>query len=270
MYASLLTLLVLAQAEPDAAKVQQKKWQGFYQTQAEDYEIVRNGDDRQKLEFKPESVLHWSNPLRHGETNGSVFVWVYEGQIATVGTIFSYIPETDPGQRVIAHSFHSLALLPLAGESKTGVAWKVPGPGIEPQPVPDAPAPAGSAAQRLTQMRALAREFAAYHVLDKIEQELRLLPQPIYRNEKSSDDVLDGALFTFVAGTDPELMLLIEARAEDKKPRWHYATGRFSDLTLVLQHKKKELWRKDHSNQRVDPKFPYVTVRTGARPSVIE
>jgi hypothetical protein len=56
--------------------------------------------------------------------------------------------------------------------------------------------------------------------------------------------VIDGALFTLVstAGTDPEVLLLIEAREVDGKTRWEYACGRFSDRNLYVQRKDKEVW----------------------------
>ena len=33
---------------------------------------------------------------------------------------------------------------------------------------------------------------------------MRLLAQPIYRYENTKGDLIDGALFAFVLGTDPE------------------------------------------------------------------
>jgi hypothetical protein len=55
---------------------------------------------------------------------------------------------------------------------------------------------------------------------------------------------VDGALFALVsnAGTDPEVLLLIEARAAGGKMRWEYACGRFSDRSLYVQRKDKEVW----------------------------
>src|SRR5262249_28266409 len=51
---------------------------------------------------------------------------------------------------------------------------------------PGAPPPAVSAPQRLTQMRALAREFSATtRDQNEAEWELRLLPQPLYRYEST-------------------------------------------------------------------------------------
>ena len=42
-------------------------------------------------------------------------------------------------------------------------------------------------------------------------EELRLLPKPLYRYEPKAGPVIDGAVFAFVMGTDPESLLLIEA-----------------------------------------------------------
>ena len=56
----------------------------------------------------------------------------------------------------------------------------------------------------------------------------------------------DGALFAFVtsAGTDPEALLVIEARkpAHADGPVWHYAIARFTDLQLWVRHKGKEVF----------------------------
>jgi hypothetical protein len=56
--------------------------------------------------------------------------------------------------------------------------------------------------------------------------------------------VIDGALFalTSSAGTDPEVLLLIEAREEGGKTRWEYACGRFGVVSMTVQHKGKEVW----------------------------
>src|SRR4030095_6434606 len=55
---------------------------------------------------------------------------------------------------------------------------------------------------------------------------------------------IDGALFTLVstAGTDPEVLLVVEAREEGGKVRWEYACGRFSDWELRVKRKDKEVF----------------------------
>src|SRR5262249_51961995 len=66
----------------------------------------------------------------------------------------------------------------------------------------------------------------------------------LYRYPTVKTGVIDGALFTLVsnAGTDPEVLLLIEAKEEGGKLRWEYACGRFSDRSLYVQRKEIEVW----------------------------
>lgn len=268
----LTCVLVIAQAEKPAdnanAKEQQRKWNDYYAKVAADYEIKRGQGQAQKLELKAEPVLFWSNPIRPGETNGSVFVWTYEGQAELVGTIFSHLVRGSTDMKVVAHEFQSLTREPLSG-GRPGApgSWSLAAGGIEPKPIPGAPPPAETAAGRLSQMRNLAREFSATTNLEGVEQDLRLLPQPIHRNTKSVGEILDGALFTFVTGTDPELMLIIEARpaAGSDKPIWHYAAGRFTDLTLKLRHNGRELWTFDRS---ATPD-PYICIRPETIPKIM-
>src|SRR5262249_14652448 len=107
--------------------------------------------------------------------------------------------------------------------------------------------PAATRGARLVQMRRLAQEFTGYEINRDREDkrgELRLLPAPLYRYPAAKKGVVDGALFTLVStvGTDPEVLLLIEAREEGGKTRWEYACGRFSNWDLHVQRKGKEFW----------------------------
>ena len=130
-----------------------------------------------------------------------------------VGTFFSY-PSTGP--RNLNHELHSLSTSVLdvtrPGEANT---WTPTAAGVELKPVPDAPAPAATPAQRMLQMREMIRGFTASSLDHEAKRwELRLLPKPLYRYESTDPDVLDGAVFAFVtsAGTDPEVILVVEAR----------------------------------------------------------
>lgn len=259
-------------AADDLAKVQQAKWNEHYAKTAKEYEIARGNEGKETLVLVAKPVLHWSNPVREGETNGAVFVWTHDGRAEVVGTTFSHLLRGDPTQRVMAHSFQSLSQEPLAGR-RPGRAgeWKLEGAGVEPRPIPGAPPPAASRPGRLAQMRELARAFSATTTLEGVESELRLLTQPLHRNEKETGDVLDGALFTYVTGTDPELMLVIGARpaAEGGEATWHYAAGRFTDLTLRLRHKDVELWTHERGAPREGKPDPYVSNRYERMPRLL-
>ncbi len=61
----------------------------------------------------------------------------------------------------------------------------------------------------------------------------RLIDQPIYQyGAKDSGDKTGGGDFLFCQGTDPELILLLEARPAGNKLAWHYAVAPFTDYAL--------------------------------------
>jgi hypothetical protein len=69
--------------------------------------------------------------------------------------------------------------------------------------------------------------------------------------ESSDPDVVDGALFTMVssAGTDPEIILMLEARKSESGSQWVFGAARFSDMNLWLNHKNKEVWSSIRSEE---------------------
>ena len=121
------------------------------------------------------------------------------------------------------------------------------------------PAPEATARGRTRQMRELAREFTAHTVDDReVRWQLRLLSRPLYRYEMPGSDLIDGAIFAFVsdAGTDPEIILFLEAVKDGAKETWRCRTVRLSISSLYVQYKGKEVWRSfarapaDHSTIR--------------------
>ena len=61
-----------------------------------------------------------------------------------------------------------------------------------------------------------------------------MLTQPIYRYVSTDPDVLDGGLFAFVQGTDPDIILMIEALRTPKAAEWQFASARMNSLDLRL------------------------------------
>ena len=64
------------------------------------------------------------------------------------------------------------------------------------------------------------------------------MSQPLYRYSNDDSAIEDGAVFAFATGTDPELILQIEAVAgADDALRWRYAVTRRTSGGLRLFHK---------------------------------
>ena len=192
---------------------------------------------------------------------GEVYVWTYRGRPEVIGSMFSH--PTPDGRRTVCHELHSLSSAVLVADRLASEQWVPQAPGLDLKPVEGAPKPAGNPGLRLAQIRALAREFSGRSLSNEGQAwELRLLPRPLYRYESSDPVVLDGALFALVssAGTDPEIILLLEARVGQSGPQWLYGAARFSDMSLWLSHKNHEVWsalRSPESTRDHDAKHRY-------------
>ena len=274
----LLLPVLLGQApatKPDlTAKARRDRLLNLYRGEAAGYAIYRDRDRREKVELRPDPAYSWTNPVRGGEQDGDVFVWTCRGRAEVVGTFFSY-PSTGP--RSLNHEFHSLSTSVLdVGRPGGANTWTPKAPGVELAKLPEAPDPARSPSLRLSQMREITRAFSASSEdFDGKRWELRLLTQPLYRYESTDPDVLDGAVFAFVtsAGTDPEVLLVVEARKPQgaASPTWHYAIARFSDLTLAVRLKGKEVFTAPPipwDSPEQDPKQRYRTFRDRGIPPI--
>jgi len=231
--------LVGQASETSQADVQRQRYESFLKA-ANRYRM-RLQDDEKMLEIVDKPVLRWGNQARDND-DGAVFVWTRRGRPQAVVAIFLI------GNRTM-HELCSLAETPLTatwGESSN--VWRPAKAGVVFRKVPDAPDPAETRRARLTQMRKIAGHFTAAtsappdYTGGGSHGELRLLPQPLYRNEEESTLALDGALFTFAFGTDPEVLLVLEARHTSEGPIWHYAAAPFTDFAIELKYKEEPVW----------------------------
>ncbi len=234
--------LILVLAATDPVENLAKKMLPIYVKEASEYSIAVESASDQRLELKKEPVFEWLNPARQAQ-QGAVFLWLRDGRPAALACIFSNADDKLPGRKIM-HEFHALDPEKLIVKREGYNQWK-PQAGLARKELPDAAAPAATAGARLLQMRRLAQEFTGYSVdRDGKRWELRLLPTPLYRYPAAKSGVIDGALFTLMssAGTDPEVLLLVEANEADGKMHWEYACGRFSDWELHVQRKEKEVF----------------------------
>lgn len=242
-------LLAVVAADDSLSADVVERLQAMHLAEAERWHLYLDAGHRQEALLNKKPVYLWTNPTRSGGQRGALFVWLAAGRPAAIGSIFSHPEEK---QRVICHEFHALAterLYPLRGPEDQ--AWE-PRAGVAPAPFPDAPPPDKSPSKRMLQMRNLSREFTAHSVDYKQERwQLRLLPQPLYRYDKPTGEVLDGCLFAFVtsAGTDPEVVLLLEAREIKSGPSWFYRAVRFSDSNLHVRLRGEEVWSSVRNDQ---------------------
>jgi hypothetical protein len=193
------------------------------------------------LTLQPEPVLKWTNPIV-GENYGAVFLWTSKGRPEVVWCLHRwYSAETHKPHEAV--EYLSLSTDKIVAQKDRHPVWTPSRPGIDMKPIPDAPIPAATPAQRLRQMREMAKDFTGRQTNRKgVDGDMRLLTQPIYRYEANEPPLIDGGLFAFVQGTDPEVVLLIEARQVDGKSRWQYSLSRMTSIELRVSHRGRQVW----------------------------
>lgn len=212
------------------------------------------------LEIEP--LLRWTDLKAEGD--GTLFLWTSAGRPVAIAQMFS----VEGGRRWL-HEFQSLSphLFSFLRDGRS--VWSPQAAGIEFMPLPDAPPPAKTAAQRLAQMHSMARLFEAsddYGNRDNLWQ-LRLLSRPVYRYPKADTEakegqaeVIDGAVFAFVVGTDPEMLLLFEARRDDDGYAWHYALAPMTSFALKASRSGKQVWSCPFRGAPFRPDNPFFTL----------
>lgn len=211
-----------------------------FRAEVAEYDVRLGSRPGEKLVLEKEAALRWDNPARTGE-DGALFIWTLGGRPEMIGTVFTYRYKETLSRK---HEYHSLATGPLTAQFRGKQVWAPTKAGVTFQPVNSAPPPADNPRQRLTQMKALAREFAASMIDERGESyQLRLLSQPLLRYEPQDKQIQDGSLFAFSLGTDPEVILLLESRMQKDAFVWEYALARFHYIELKVSHQGREIWR---------------------------
>ncbi len=258
-------------AEPDDAKArdaqESEETTRLIKAEQPNWKMWTGPSRRTELKLESKSVLRWTNPGT-GRVYGDLYFWTAQGRPEAVMSIFK---AWDPPDGFHAE-MHSLSLENLEAERNGTIVWAPSQAGISIRDVPAAPQPADSAVRRLSQMRSLAMEFEA-ELTDKRRnnsgerQALRLLTQPLHRYQGGTDsDWMDGAVFGFVLGTDPEALLLIEARNAGGSTKWQYGLARMNNDSMAVSHKRREVWRVEHQESQDWLREPYRLMRVPETP----
>jgi len=198
-------------------------------------------DIEKQVELLERPVLLFGDSARANQ-NGSLWAFGKKGRPLAFIELYRGTRPTDNWIHAATLTGQDLIVMktPLSGQWKPGKVQ------IEPVVVKDAPAPEAKEAQRLRQARALARRFTAHEFWDPDNSrfELRLLAQPVHRYSDAKQEVQDGAAFVIAHGTNPEVILLMEALGKDlETARWHYSLARLGSAEIHVELDGKEVWK---------------------------
>ncbi len=191
-----------------------------------------------------EPILRWSNPTA-GSVYGDIFLYTHLGRPAAMVSYYKWF-NPDWGSTVEVHSFSPEL---IAGVADGVRFWSPKAPGLMYAGLDNAGTPAPLPAARLTQLKRLANEFAVQLEDTRgdsngVKRSLRRLAQPIYRFPKPTEesDYIDGAVFAFVEGTDPELLLFLDAVQGKTAAVWRFGIARMNRDFIRVTHNDKVVW----------------------------
>ena len=212
---------------------------------------LSSGGEESPLKLIAPPVLRYSDPGGI-TTDGSIWIWGEPGRPAVAAGVF-YLTQEGKEPKWSCELL-SLADGAVAVQSKAGWTWAPAKGGLEWRKLDDAPA--DSARLRLRQMKQLAERYEVAALEGTLRSQLRLMVQPLHRYADEKQGLLDGAIFAFASGTNPEVLLLVECRNDADAPSWHAAFTRFGANALQARQGETLVWECP-AIQRWDAKEPY-------------
>jgi len=228
---ALLATTSLHAAEPDLKSISFNS--------VKDYVLEEQGADRHKFERVEQPIIRFTT---NGIDEGSIFLWTHQGRPAAVGQVFR-LKNVEGG--LWLHEFQSLSNGPFTLRNDSKELWSPQIEGVEWRVLDSDLVPSESERLRMVQFKQLAREFSGVEQTPGISGgdlknfELTLKPREAFRYQSKDQDVLDGVVFWFAQeeNTDPELLLIIEAVANQKAKPWRYTVARLSCWPMQVDHK---------------------------------
>ena len=212
--------------------------------------------DALKLVERP--VLNWSNPERRTPAGG-LFLWTKSGRPKVAMCIYP------SGGGRFEMEFQSLSLGGLTMHRDEELVWNPQVAGGEWKDLETKYEVGKSASLRLSQMRRLASRFAARLTFDnQADRLLRMQSTPVFRYppKELESNVIDGAAFSFVQGTDPEVLLLIEATTDGgSEPKWRYMLARMTIVRSIVSLDKQDVWRTEWGRRGIESTYQVVAGR---------
>jgi hypothetical protein len=246
--------------DTEAAAGRQQRLE-YLKTRAGEFQVFTEADREKPLAQTKEPLLRYSNPARGFLlSDGGTFLWLDGERVVAVASW------SLRGTGKCYREFTSLAAEPLICMNGARVVWSPKAGGLVDQLLPDAPVPLANAPRRLAQMRTLAARFSAVIFKDDAPTELRLMSQPVHRYKRESDKILDGGLFSFAEATDPEALVLLEARRGTKAGEfeWRFTLARMTSSQLRMRLDDKEIWSVTNFwKSPKSPDDPYVEAFAG-------
>lgn len=189
--------------------------------------------------FAEKPLLRYSDAAR-GLQDASVWRLGEKGRPLALLTLEAYKRPDQPARMI--YEFTLVSNKQLSLKSPHGITWDPPVTETQAKEVPDAPKPADNKARRLVQMKELIRRFAVVEFYDQTRTECRLMSRPIDRYEDMEAKIVDGAIFTFAHGTNPEAAVLLETDGQ----QWTFQVARLTSAGVEVKISDLPVYEAEH------------------------
>jgi hypothetical protein len=221
-----------------------------------DLEIL-NDDKWSKVERIENPVLFYGDFTRKND-RGSVWGWGQKGRPAALLELYQNLDNRAEWVFAVCNTSGGKLRARRAGAPW----WRENESDTKLKDIPGAPAPAAEARLRQRQLKLLADKFTGHQFWNpnNSRYELRLLKRPLCTYRDETNGILDGGLFTLANGTNPEILLFIEARVDPKNRStsvWQYAVGRLAHAELHMEYNGKEIFEAPRGGRLSGPNRPY-------------
>ena len=204
------------------------------------------GKKESEAKLVAEPVLRYGDSTRKND-EGSLWIWQTGGRPIAIAGIEFY-PSRPKGPSWL-YEIASLSSERISVQRGDDLAWTAKEPGAKWQPIADADPPADKPVRRLAQMKELSRRFTVHERTPTEGRiELRALTSPLYRYGDAASDVLDGAIFSFANGTNPEVLLMLEAHKTKDAAAWRYALAQMTGAEVFVLRDGEQVWERGEAD----------------------
>lgn len=189
---------------------------------------------------RSESALLTFGDAARSNESGSLWMWSRGGRPLAMMELYRSSGQNQPWVHALTVTSPRLGTL----DDSAGHRWTPRTSHFSLVDVPAGGPVAATSPQRLRRIKEISRRFSAHQFWDpnNTRSELRLLVQPVLRYRDEESQVLDGAVFVLAHGTNPEVLLQIEAVAVESQPVWRYSLVRLGSAEMHVELDGREVW----------------------------
>lgn len=211
--------------------------------------------ERESAPLQDKPLLRYSDPGGI-TTDASIWAWGNAGRPLALCAIF--YERKSPREEKWSCELTALVDERYIVQGEAGWQWSPEKSDVDFQPMPGAPPPSDTATLRRRQMNEIVERFDVSETFNaERTDQLRLMPRSLYRYSDAEHGLIDGALYAFANGTNPETLLIVECRSDSKAAAtWQYGFARLSAAQLQAKLGDAVVWRRA-GIVRWNPHEPY-------------